>query len=198
MLHQEAATCKHLVAARVAYVRPYESFLVWPVWVLVAVAEFAGLGNFEGRYVVYIIAGDVHEWNPALVGTVEVVNRDGIQVVCAVAHGAVIAVPVKVRPAKNHVSRLMHKNIYRKFARHVRHLMVREFHAIASFVGPSGMRPQALSPSFTCAGVHDVDRFGGSVLVVVVTRKVDLRIKICEHLFHERIGARVSVQAFVP
>ena len=187
-MHQEAATCKHLVAARVAYVRPHQSFLVWPVWVLVAVAEFSGLRNFKACYVVYIVARDVYERNPALVRTEKVIDSHRVQVVCAVAHGAVVTVPVKIRPAKNHVSRFMHKDIYRKLARHVRHLMVREPDSVALFAGPSGMWPQALSPSLPSAGIHDVDGFGSPVLVVVVARKINLRIEIREYFFHERVG----------
>ena len=90
----------------------------------------------------------------------------------AVSHGAVIAVPVKVWPTENHVAAFMHKDVYGEFAWHVCHLMVCKLNTIAFFVGPSGMGPQALSPSLTGASVDDVNRFGCSILVVIVARKI--------------------------
>ena len=141
MLHQEPTSLESFVALRIPHVRPYQSFFVGPCGILVAVADFARFCNFETCYVVHVVARDIYERNPALICAVEVVDGDGVQIVGAVPHGAVIAVPVKVRPAENHVAAFVYKDVDGKFAGHVRHLMVRQFHAIAFFVGPSRMGP---------------------------------------------------------
>ena len=134
MLHQKPASSKNFVAACVSYVRPHQTFLVWPCGVLVAVADFTGLCGFDTCCVVYIVARDVYERDPSLVGAEKVVDGDRVPVVCTVAHGAVVTVPVKVWPAKNHVSRFMHKNIQRKFPRHVCHLVVRDAYTVLDHV----------------------------------------------------------------